>query len=103
MLTYKAMYKFLDQEVHAEVLDFPGTITSGATLEEARRLLASALVDMAETNLLRGEPLPQPDPSCTDPEADLEEPIHLLLTAASHVRIVPRVSAPGNGGTCSDT
>lgn len=76
------MYKFLDQGVHAEVLDFPGTITVGVTLEEARRLLASALVDMAETHLLRGEPLPQPDPTCTDPEADLEEPIHLLLTLA---------------------
>jgi predicted RNase H-like HicB family nuclease len=93
MLTYKAMYKFLDQGVHAEVLDFPGTITFGATLEEARRLLASALVDMAETNLLRGELLPQPDPSQADPEADLEEPIHLLLSAASHVRVVPQVSA----------
>jgi hypothetical protein len=23
MLTYKAMYKFLDEGVHAEVLDFP--------------------------------------------------------------------------------
>ena len=78
MLTYKALYKFLDYGVHAEVLDFPGTITCGATLEEARRLLASALADMAETNLLRGEPLPQPDPSLTDPEADLEEPIHLV-------------------------
>ncbi len=94
MLTYKALYKFLDQGVHAEVLDFPGTITCGATLEEARRLLASALADMAETNLLRGEPLPQPDPSLTDPEADIEEPIHLLLTAASHVRIVPQSPAP---------
>lgn len=94
MLTYKAMYKFLDQGVHAEVLDFPGAITFGATLEESRRLLASALVDMAETNLLHGEPLPQPDPLRTDPEADLEEPIHLLLTAASHVRVVPQVSAP---------
>jgi predicted RNase H-like HicB family nuclease len=89
MLTYKAMYKFLDQGVHAEVLDFPGTITYGENLEEARRLLASALVDMAETNLLRGEPLPQPDPSCTDPEADLEEPIYLLLVAAPRVRVVP--------------
>ncbi len=94
MLTYKALYKFLDHGIHAEVLDFPGTITCGATLEEARRLLASALADMAETNLLRGEPLPQPDPSLTDPEADLEEPIHLLLTAASHVRIVPQSPAP---------
>ena len=94
MLTYKAMYKFLDQGVHAEVLDFPGTITCGTTLEEARRLLASALADMAETNLLQGESLPQPDPSRTDPEADLEEPIHLLLTAASHVKVVPQASAP---------
>ncbi len=91
MLTYKAVYKFLDNEgVHAEVLDFPGTITCGKTIQEARRLLASALVDMAETTLVRGEPLPQPDPSCTDPEADLEEPIHLLLTAASHVSVEPQ-------------
>ncbi len=94
MLTYKALYKFLNHGVHAEVLDFPGTITCGVNLEEARRLLASALADMAETSLLRGEPLPQPDPSLTDPEADIEEPIHLLLTAASHVRIVPQSPAP---------
>ena len=90
MLTYKAMYKFLDQGLHAEVLDFPGTITVGENLEEARRLLASALVDMAETNLPQGEPLPRPDPACTDPETDLEEPIHLLLTAASRVQVVPQ-------------
>ncbi|MDE2058796.1 MAG: type II toxin-antitoxin system HicB family antitoxin [candidate division NC10 bacterium] len=93
MLTYKAMYKFLERGVHAEVLDFPGTITFGETLQEARRLLASALVDMTETALLRGEPLPQPDPSCTDPEADVEEPIHLLLTAASHICVVPQTAA----------
>jgi predicted RNase H-like HicB family nuclease len=93
MLTYKAMYKFLDQGVHAEVLDFPGTITSGKNLEEARRMLASALVDMAETNLLQGEPLPRPDPSRTDPEADIEEPIYLILTAASRVRVVAQAAA----------
>lgn len=90
MLTYKAMYKYLDEGVHAEVLDFPGVITAGKTLEEARRLLASALVDMAETALLCGEPLPPPDPHCSDPEADIEEPIHLLLTAASHIAVVPQ-------------
>ena len=94
MLTYKAMYKFLEHGIHGEVLDFPGTITTGDTLQEARRLMASALVDMAETALLRGEALPQPDPSCTDPEADLEEPIHLLLTAASHIRVVPQTAVP---------
>lgn len=89
MLVYKAMYKFLDSGVHGEVIDFPGVITWGADLDETRRLLASALVDMAETALLNGEPLPQPDPHATDPEADIEEPIHLLLTAATHVALVP--------------
>ena len=89
MLTYKAMYKFVEGGVHAEVLDFPGAITSGPDLDEARRLLAAALVDMAETSLLRGEPLPRPDPTCSDPESDIEEPIHLLLTAASRVAVVP--------------
>lgn len=77
MLTYKAMYKYLDEGVHGEALDFPGVITWGRDLEEARRLLTSALVDMAETNLLHGEPLPQPDPNCTDPDADLEAPMCL--------------------------
>jgi predicted RNase H-like HicB family nuclease len=90
MLVYKAMYKFLDAGVHAEVLDFPGVITSGDNLDDARRMLASALVDMAETNLLHGEPLPQPDPFVTDSDADLEEPIHLLLKAATHIVLTPQ-------------
>jgi predicted RNase H-like HicB family nuclease len=94
MLTYKAMYKYIDEGVHAEVLDFPGVISFGIDLEEARRMLGSALVDMAETNLLQGEPLPQPDPAASDPEADLEEPIHLLLSAASRVALVPLGAAP---------
>ena len=93
MLTYKAMYKYLDEGIHGEVLDFPGVITWGKDLEEARALLATALVDMAETNLLHGEPLPQPDPNVTDPDADLEEPIHLLLTATSRIKIVPQALA----------
>ncbi len=93
MLTYRAMFKFVQDGVHAEILDFPGVITFGASQEEARRLLASALVDMAETNLLMGEPLPRPDPGLTDPEADLEEPIYLLLTATSRVELVPQSAA----------
>jgi predicted RNase H-like HicB family nuclease len=89
MLIYKAMYKFLESGVHAEVMDFPDVITWGADLDEARHLLMSALVDMAETNLLHGEPLPWPNPFATDLEADLEEPIHLLLKAATRVTLVP--------------
>jgi predicted RNase H-like HicB family nuclease len=96
MLTYKAMYKFLDKDegVHAEVLDFPGAISCGRDLEDARRMLASALVDMAETQLLLGKPLPHPDPGCTSDEADLEEPIHLLLTVTNRVVLVPQTVSP---------
>jgi hypothetical protein len=90
MLTYKAMYNFLDAGVHAEVLDFPGVITCASNLDDARRLLASALVDVAETNLVLGEALPRPDPTFSDPDADIEEPIYLLLTATSHVMVVPQ-------------
>lgn len=93
MLTYKAMYKFLDEAVHAEVLDFPGMMSFGKDLDDARRMLAGALVDMAETNVGLGEPLPIPDPRITDPESDIEEPIYLLLTAASRVVCVPLPSS----------
>lgn len=93
MLTYKAMYKDVEGGVYAEVLDFPGTISFGKDLPEARKNLGDALVDMAETNLLLGESLPSPDASKSDPEAELEEPIHLLLTAASRVLQVPEAAA----------
>lgn len=89
MLIYKAMYQFVEGGVHAEVLDFPGAITCAENLPEARRLLSSALVDMAETCLLSGELLPLPDPTCTCADADLEEPIYLMLTAASRVKVTP--------------
>ena len=49
---------------------------------------------MAEANLLHGEPLPLPDPDITDPDADLEEPIHLLLKASSRVDLVPHEATP---------
>ncbi|HEX7379510.1 MAG TPA: hypothetical protein VF278_20475 [Pirellulales bacterium] len=77
------MFKFIEGGVNAEVLDFPGVMTCGTDLNTARALLGGALVDMAETNIDDGEPLPLPDPGATDPDADLEEPIYLLLTAAS--------------------
>ncbi len=89
MLTYKAKYKFLDDGVHGEILDFPGVITCGKDLAETRHLLASALVDMAETNLLLGESLPLPNPQLTDEDSDLEEPIHLILEASQKVKIIP--------------
>ena len=35
LLTYRAMYKYVDDGIHAEVLDFPGVITSAQDLDEA--------------------------------------------------------------------
>ena len=89
MLTYKAAYKFVDGGVHAQVVDFPEVISCGADLDEARRMLASALVDVAGLHLEQGEPLPHPNPLLTSPDADLDEPIHLHVQASSAVDEVP--------------
>ena len=93
MLTYKAAYWFEKSGwVVAQVVDFPSAMTQGKDLDDARRMLQSALVDMAETHLLHGEPLPIPNPKAEvteDDEPDLEEPIHLLLQGAVQVQIVP--------------
>ncbi|VTT97055.1 Uncharacterized protein OS=Candidatus Entotheonella sp. TSY2 GN=ETSY2_02280 PE=4 SV=1 [Gemmataceae bacterium] len=85
MVQYKAGYKYVAGGVHAQVLDFPAAISCGTDLDDARRMLGSALIDVAETLLGLGEPLPRPDPSATDPEMDLEEPIYLHLSASSAV------------------
>ncbi|MGH9947042.1 MAG: type II toxin-antitoxin system HicB family antitoxin [Pyrinomonadaceae bacterium] len=91
MLSYRSAYKFLPDGVHGEVLDFPGTLTCGKDIEEARKLLAGALVDMAETNLMLGEPLPTPDPTASDAGADIVEPIHLILNASAKFTVVPEL------------
>jgi len=92
MLVYKSAYKWEDGVCLGEVLDFPGTVSFGQTLDEARANLAGALRDMAETNLLRGEPLPIPDATRTDPQADLQEPIYLLLQTGQQLSLT--VAAP---------
>jgi len=79
MLQYKAGYKFVDGGVHAQILDFPAAISCGADLDDARRMLGLALVDVVETLIGLGEALPKPDPTVTDPEMDLKEPIFLPL------------------------
>jgi predicted RNase H-like HicB family nuclease len=94
MLTYKAAYKLVEGVYLGEVLDFPGTVSFGYTLDEARRNLAGALHDMAETNLLRGEALPLPDASRSDPDADLEEPIHLAIQTGQYVSLHIAASLP---------
>lgn len=89
MLCYKAGYKYVTTGVHAQVLDFPAALTWGADLDAARKALVGALVDLAETALESGQPLPIPDPAVTDAAMDIEEPIYLHLGASSEVREVP--------------
>lgn len=89
MFSYKAGYKFVDGGVHAQVLDFPAAITCAPDLREARRLLAGALLDVAEARLELGQPLPAPNPQVTDPDMDFEEPIYLHLSASSGVEHTP--------------
>ncbi len=79
MFVYKSAYKWEGGVCLGEALDFPGTLSFGQTLDQARANLAGAVRDMAETNLLRGEPLLILDPARTDPQADLEEPIYAVL------------------------
>ncbi len=59
----------------AKVLDFPGVLTQGRTLKQARRMLNDALREMTEWLLEDGQPLPHPDPTISDPNADAIEPV----------------------------
>ena len=86
-MTYKAAYTLTEGIYLGEVLDFPGTVSYGLTLDEARHNLAAALLDMAETNLELGEALPKPQPTANDPDADVEEPIYLVLQARHKVTV----------------
>jgi hypothetical protein len=89
MLQYKAGYKFVANGVHGQVIDFPAVITCAAGLDEARRLLTAALLDVAETRLELGQSLPMPNPTLTDPEMDFEEPIYLHVSASSDIENLP--------------
>jgi predicted RNase H-like HicB family nuclease len=90
-LQYKAGYRFLDHGVHAQVLDFPAAITCADDFESARRLLAVALLNVAESAVQTGLPLPRPDPLRTNLEMDIEKPVYLLLSAKTDQKRVPGV------------
>jgi predicted RNase H-like HicB family nuclease len=64
--------------VIAEALDFPGAVTQGFDLTDARLMFASAMEDLAQSLLEEGRPLPAPDPDATA-EADLIELVPLSV------------------------
>ena len=65
--------------VVAEALDFPGAVTQGFDLPDARLMIASAMEDLALCLLEEGKPLPTPNSAATA-DADLIElvPISVL-------------------------
>lgn len=69
--------------VVAEVLDFPGVVSQGFDLADARAMIASALEEMAESYLEEGRPLPVPSATAMDPEADYVELIPLSVAAGA--------------------
>jgi predicted RNase H-like HicB family nuclease len=80
MLEYHAAYYEIEDGWYmVRVLDFPGTITQGKDLADARWMARDALRLMAECTLERGEPLPRPNPRARDKKAVLIEPIRLGL------------------------
>ena len=62
--------------VVAEALDFPGAVSQGFDLPDARLMIASAMEDLAQSLLEEGKPLPTPDPDAAA-DADLVELVPL--------------------------
>jgi predicted RNase H-like HicB family nuclease len=68
-----------DRMVVAEVLDFPGVVSEGFDLADARLMIASALEDVAQMHLEEGKPLPVPNPEAASSDADLVELVPLSV------------------------
>ena len=65
--------------VVAEALDFPGAVSQGFDLADARLMVSSAMEDLAQSLIEAGKPLPRPDPEATAPDADLIELVPLSV------------------------
>jgi predicted RNase H-like HicB family nuclease len=69
MLEYHAAYhRCGDGWYWVEVLDFPGVISQGRTLNSARRMIRDALRMMAEWYVADGKALPLPNAAVTGGE-----------------------------------
>jgi hypothetical protein len=70
----------------AEALDFPGAVTQGFALQDARLMIASALEDLAQLLLELGKPLLVPSEEAHNPDADLIELVRLSVHAGTMSR-----------------
>jgi predicted RNase H-like HicB family nuclease len=72
--------------VVAEALDFPGAVSQGFDLADARLMIASALEDLAQALLEEGKALPIPSDDVHSAGADLIE----LIPLSVHAGTTPR-------------
>ncbi len=77
------MPRVVGDVVVAEALDFPGVLSQGFDLADARVMIASAMEELAMSLLEEGRPLPVPDPAAQCVEADLIELIPLAVHAGT--------------------
>jgi len=86
MLRYHVAFflpRLAGEMVVAEALDFPGAVTQGFDLPDARLMIASALEDLAQALLEEGKPLPVPSEDAHTIEADLIELVPLSVHAGT--------------------
>ena len=89
MLRYHVAYHLPrgdSKMVFVEALDFPGAVTQGFDLADARVMIASAIHDLAELLLEEGRPLPIPNPEAHDPQADLIELVPVSIEVGTVLR-----------------
>jgi len=82
MLRYRVAFHFpraQGEMVVAEALDFPGAVSQGFDLPDARLMIASDMEDPAELLLEEGKPLLTPDPDASAADADLIELVPLSV------------------------
>ena len=68
-----------EKMVVAEALDFPGAVSQGFDVADARLMISSAMEDLAQLLLEEGQPLPRPNAEAAAPDADLIELIALSV------------------------
>jgi predicted RNase H-like HicB family nuclease len=82
VLSYHAAYYPIEDGWYmVRMLDFPGVISQGRSVEHARKMIKDALCLMVEYKLEQGEPLPRSNSRARDKKAILIEAIRLKIGA----------------------
>jgi predicted RNase H-like HicB family nuclease len=78
MLEYHAAYYKEESGWYVvRLIDFPGVLSQGRTLQSARRMIRDALQSMADWYMEDGQPMPKPNPRARDKHADHTETVRL--------------------------